>query len=187
MFAKLFRNWWMYAVRGLLAVVFGTLALIWPETTKSALVLLFGFFALADGIFATVASIALSAYFKYWWAVMLEGLTGIVIGFIAFIWPEITALALFYLIAAWAIITGIFEIVAAIEFRHVIAGEWVMFLVGLLSMALGILLFVFPGAGLVALIWAIGTYAIVNGIMEIVFAFRLHSLGNEFKTISATI
>ncbi|HMB23516.1 MAG TPA: DUF308 domain-containing protein [Anaerolineales bacterium] len=187
MFAKLFRNWWMYAVRGLLAVVFGILALIWPGTTKSALVLLFGAFALMDGIFATTAGLASSAYFKYWWAVLLEGLAGMMIGLVAFALPDITALALLYLIAAWAIITGIFEIVAAIEFRHVIPGERVMFLVGLLSTVLGILLFVFPGAGLVGLIWAIGIYAIVNGIMEVVFAFRLHSLGNELKAISATV
>ncbi len=187
MFAKLFHNWWMYAVRGLLAVVFGILALISPDTTKSALVLLFGAFALADGIFATTAGIALSAHFKDWGAILLEGLTGIVIGFMAFVWPDITALALLYLIAAWAIATGVFEIVAAIEFRHVIPGEWVAFLVGLLSTVLGILLFVFPSAGLVGLIWAIGMYAIAGGIMEIIFAIRLHSLGNELKAISAAI
>jgi uncharacterized membrane protein HdeD (DUF308 family) len=98
---------------------------------------------------------------------------------LTFFWPNITALVLLYFIAAWAVTTGIFEIVAAIEFRHVISGEWVMILAGLLSVLLGTLLFVFPGAGMVSVVWLIGIYAIAAGIMEMVFAFRLRSLGRK--------
>ena len=182
-FAQMFRNWWMYLVRGLLAVTFGILAIISPASTELALVLLFGAYALMDGAFAVAAGIASYRHFDRWWAVLLEGVTGIVIGLLTFFWPTITELALLYFIAAWAIITGIFEIAAAIEFRHVISGEWAMILGGLLSILFGILLFVFPGAGAVSIIWLIGIYAIAFGIMEMIFAFRLRSLGNELKTV----
>lgn len=174
MLTQLFRNWWLFAVRGVLAIVFGLLALIWPEPMKLALVLLFGAFALLDGIFAAITGIALHGYIERWWAVLLEGLTGIIIGLLSFFWPDITALVLLYFIAAWAIITGIFEIVAAIKFRHVIPGEWAMILNGLLSVLLGALLFIFPAAGEVGLAWLIGIYAIAAGVTEMIFTFRLH-------------
>lgn len=185
-FAQLFRNWWMFAVRGVLAIVFGILALIWPASAIFALVILFGAFALADGIFAVVTGIASHGHFERWWAVVLEGLTGIIIGFLTFFWPGITALALLYFIAAWAVITGIFEIVAAIKFRRVIPGEWAMVLNGVLSIILGIVLFVFPAAGMVGLVWLIGIYAIAAGILMIIFAFRLRGLGRELKITGKT-
>lgn len=180
------QNWWLYAVRGVLAVIFGLLALIWPGQTLLALVLLFGAYALVDGIFSVVAGIAFRRYFERWWAVLLEGIVGIIVGLLAFFWPNITALVLLYLIAAWALITGIFEIVAAIQFRRVITGEWTMILSGLLSIIFGILLFVFPASGAVSVIWVIGIYAIVFGISEIMFAFRLRGLQREVETASAS-
>jgi uncharacterized membrane protein HdeD (DUF308 family) len=176
MFTQLFRNWWLFAVRGVIAIVFGLLALIWPRSAMLAVVFLFGAFALLDGIFAVAVGIASHGYFERWWAVLLEGLTGIVIGILTFFWPNLTALVLLYFIAAWAVITGIFEIVAAIKFRHVIPGEWAMILNGLLSVLLGALLFVFPAAGEVGLTWLIGIYAIAAGVMEMIFGFRLHGL-----------
>jgi uncharacterized membrane protein HdeD (DUF308 family) len=180
------RNWWTYAVRGVVAVIFGILAFIWPGQTILALVLVFGAYALVDGIFAVFAGIASRRYFKRWWAVLLEGLVGIVIGLLTFFWSNITALVLLYLIAAWALITGIFEIVAAIQLRRVITGEWMYILGGLLSILFGILLFVFPAAGAVSIIWVIGVYAIVFGISEIIFAFRLRSLRGEIEKASAS-
>ncbi len=181
------RNWWLYAVRGVAAVIFGLLALIWPGQTMLALVLVFGAYALVDGIFAVFAGIASRRYFERWWAVLLEGIVGIIVGLLAFFWPNITALVLLYLIAAWALITGIFEIVAAIQFRRVITGEWAMILSGLLSIIFGIVLFVFPGAGAVSVVWLIGIYAVVFGISEIIFAFRLRSLRSEIEKASASI
>ena len=139
-------------------------------------------FALVDGIFAMFAGIASHRYFERWWAVLLEGVAGVVIGLLTFFWPNITALALLYFIAAWALITGIFEIVAAIQLRRVITGEWMLILGGLLSILFGVLLFVFPVAGAVSMIWMIGIYAIVFGISEIIFAFRLRGLRREFET-----
>jgi len=185
MFTQLFRNWWLFAVRGVIAIVFGLLALIWPGSAVLALVFLFGAFALVDGIFAVAAGIASHGHFERWWAVLLEGLSGIVIGILTFFWPDITALLLLYFIATWAVITGIFEIMAAIKFRHVIPGEWAMILNGLLSVVLGILLFVFPAAGAVSLVWLIGIYAIAAGFMVMIFAFRLRGLQREFKTAIA--
>ena len=182
-FDQMFRNWWMYAVRGLFAVIFGILAFVSPSSTELALVLLFGAYVLMDGSMAVAAGIASYRSFDRWWAIVLEGVTGIVIGVITFFSPTITALALVYFIAVWAIGTGIFEIAAAIEFRRVISGEWAMVLSGLLSVLFGIVLFVAPGAGAVSIIWLIGIYAIAFGIMEMIFAFRLHSLGNELKTV----
>jgi uncharacterized membrane protein HdeD (DUF308 family) len=186
MLEKISRNWWMFAVRGVVAVIFGIVALARPGQTLQALVLAFGAFALVDGIFAIFAGIASYRYFERWWAVLLEGVVGVVIGLLTFFWPNITALVLLYFIAAWALITGIFEIVAAIQLRSVITGEWMLILGGLLSIVFGVLLFVFPGAGAVSVIWMIGIYAVIFGISEIIFAFRLRGLRKEFETANAS-
>lgn len=180
-FTKLSRDWWHFVVRGVLTIVFGIVALIWPDVTKLALVLLFGAFVLTDGVFTVATAIAVREDFKRWWALLLEGLTGIVIAAITFLWPNITGLALVYFIAVWAILTGIFEIAAAFEFRNLIPGEWATFLMGLLSILFGILLFVYPSAGALGIVWAIGFYAIFFGIVEIVLAFRLRGLANELQ------
>jgi uncharacterized membrane protein HdeD (DUF308 family) len=186
MLEKFTQNWWMFAVRGAVAIIFGVLALIWPGQTLQALVLVFGAYALVDGIFAMIAGITARKYFDRWWAVLLEGIAGVAIGVLTFFYPNITALVLLYFIAAWALITGIFEIVAAIQLRRVITNEWMYILGGLLSIIFGILLFVFPGAGAVSVVWLIGIYAIVFGISEILFAFRLRGLRHELKTASAS-
>ena len=148
---------------------------------------MFGAYALVDGIFAMFAGIASHRYFERWWAVLLEGVAGVVIGLLTFFWPNITALVLLYFIAAWALITGIFEIVAAIQLRRVITGEWMLILGGLLSILFGVLLFVFPVAGAVSVVWLIGIYAVVFGISEIIFAFRLHGLRREFETAGCNL
>jgi uncharacterized membrane protein HdeD (DUF308 family) len=182
MLEKFSHNWWMFAVRGVAAIIFGVLALIWPGQTLQALVLVFGAYALVDGTFAIFASIASHRYFERWWAVLLEGVAGVVIGLMTFFWPGITALVLLYFIAAWALITGVFEIVAAIQLRRVITGEWMLILGGLLSIVFSVLLVVFPGVGAVSVIWLIGIYAVVFGVSEIFFAFRLRGLSHELET-----
>jgi uncharacterized membrane protein HdeD (DUF308 family) len=182
MLEKISRNWWMFAVRGVAAIIFGALALIWPGQALQALVLVFGAYALVDGIFAMFAGIAARGYFDRWWAVLLEGVVGVIIGLLTFFWPNITALVLLYFIAAWALITGIFEIVAAIQLRREITGEWMLILGGLLSILFSVVLFVFPGTGALSLVWMIGIYAIVFGISEIIFAFRLNGLRRELET-----
>jgi uncharacterized membrane protein HdeD (DUF308 family) len=186
MLDMLARKWWLYVVRGVFAILFGVLALIWPEQTKVALVLVFGVYALGDGIFSLISGIAMYRYFKRWWAVLLEGIAGILVGVLTFLYPNATGLALLYFIAAWAVVTGIFEIVAAIQLRRLIVGEWAMILSGLLSIALGVLLFVFPGAGATSLVWMIGIYAILFGTTLIILAIRLRGLWHELESASAT-
>ena len=186
MLEKISRNWWLYAVRGVVAIIFGVVAFAQPEQALLALVLVFGAYALVDGIFAMFAGIASRGYFERWWAVLLEGVAGVVIGLLTFFWPNITAFVLLYFIAGWALITGIFEIVAAIQLRRVITGEWMLILGGLLSILFGVVLFVFPLAGAVSVIWMIGIYAVFFGISEMIFAFRLHGLRREFEKAVAT-
>ena len=187
MLEKFSHNWWMFAVRGVVAVIFGIMAFTRPEQTLQGLVLVFGAYAFLDGVFAIFAGIASYQYFERWWAVLLEGVAGVVIGLLTFFWPNITALVLVYFIAAWALITGIFEIVAAIQLRRVITGEWMLVVGGLLSIIFSAMLFVLPGAGAVSLVWMIGAYAFVFGISEIIFAFRLRGLGHDLKSVAAGI
>jgi uncharacterized membrane protein HdeD (DUF308 family) len=179
MLAMLSRNWWAFALRGLLAIIFGVLALIWPGATLLTLVLLFGAYTLVDGIFAVIAGIRSYGSNERWWAVLLEGLAGILIGLLTFFWPGVTAFVLLYFIAAWAIVTGILEIIAAIRLREVITGEGWMILSGILSVLFGVLLFVFPSAGALSLVWLIGAYAIVFGVVLLILAFRLRGLRGE--------
>jgi len=181
MLNMLTRNWWLFALRGVLAICFGILAIIWPQQTVLVLVLLFGAYALADGIFSLYAGIASHRYFERWWAELLEGVAGIGVGVLTFIWPAITTHVLLYLVAVWAVVTGIFEILAAIQLRRLITGEWALILSGLLSVVFGVLLFAYPAAGIVTLVWLVGVYAIAFGIMLIILAFRLRSLRHDFE------
>jgi len=178
MLSEMAQNWWLFLARGFVAILFGVLAIIWPAQAWLALVVLFGAFALLDGIITLIIGIDFSHYFNHWWVVALEGVVGIVIGLLTLFWLRTALQALIYVIAAWAIITGIFEIMAGIRFRLFIVGEWSMIVAGILSILLGILLFVFPAEGLRGLVWMIGIYAIFFGITQIVFSSRLHGFQN---------
>ena len=181
MHSILARNWWAIALRGLFAVLFGVAAFIWPGITLAVLVLLWGAYALVDGIFALVAAVRAAERRATWWPLVLEGILGIVAGVLTFLWPGITALVLLYLITAWAILTGIAEIVAAVRLRRVLTGEWLLGLAGVVSIVFGVLLIVFPGAGALAVVWLIGAYALVFGIVLIVLGFRLRGVQRELR------
>jgi uncharacterized membrane protein HdeD (DUF308 family) len=184
MLENISRNWWLYALRGVAAIIFGVVAFTRPVQALQALVLVFGAYAFVDGICAIFAGIASHRFFESWWAVVLEGVAGIVIGLLTFFWPNVTTLVMLYFIGAWALITGVFEIVAAIQLRRVISDEWMLILGGLLSIVFGILMFALPGVGALSMIWVIAVYAVVFGISEITFAFRLHGLGQDIKTVT---
>jgi len=174
--------WWLMALRGLLAVLFGVIALVWPHITLLVLVLLFGVYAIISGAVAVVVALQERNVNSRWWVVLIEGLVGIIAGIIAFVWPGLTALALLYVIAAWAIVTGIFEIVAAFSTRLPITAEWTLALAGVLSVLLGVLLAILPGVGLLSLVWLIGIYAIVFGIVLIVRAFQYRTAATPAQT-----
>jgi uncharacterized membrane protein HdeD (DUF308 family) len=179
MLDMLSRYWWVLALRGALAVIFGICALVWPSLTLTVLVLLFGAYALVDGIFAVIASIRAVGRTTNWWVLLSEGILGIVLGVLTLVWPGITALVLLVFIAVWAVLTGIMEIAAAIQLRQEIQGEWLLALGGALSILWGIILFVRPGAGALAIAWLIGVFAILFGIALIALAFRVRGLGER--------
>jgi uncharacterized membrane protein HdeD (DUF308 family) len=141
------RNWWLLVVRGVLAVIFGILAFALPGPTVLALVILFAAYMAVDGIMAIVLAIRRAQQRREWWALVLEGIAGLAVAVITVIWPDVTALALLYLIAAWALVTGVMEIVAAVRLRKVIRGEFFLGLAGVASIAFGIIAIVFPRQG----------------------------------------
>jgi uncharacterized membrane protein HdeD (DUF308 family) len=173
------RNWWLLLLRGIAGIIFGVLTFFWPEISLVALVLLFGAFAFADGVFTLINGIRERRSKDRWWLLILQGLMGIGAGVVTLVWPGISALALLYVIAAWALVTGALEIAAAIRLRKVIEGEWLLALSGIASVLLGILLFVFPGPGALAVVLWIGAYALVSGVLLIVLAFRLRSWARD--------
>ena len=167
-------NWWALLLRGLLAVLFGLIALFMPGITLTVLVLVFGAYALVDGVFALVAGIRGTGGSR--WVLIIEGVLGVLAGLVTVGWPGITALVLLYVIAIWAIFTGVAEIVAAIALRREIEGEWALILSGAISVIFGIILAVLPGVGLLSLVWLVGIYAILFGIALIVLAFRVRGM-----------
>lgn len=169
------RHWWLVLLRGIAAVLFGLTAFLWPGVTFVVLVLAFGAYVLIDGVFTLVSGLMRVGKTSRWWVFVLEGLVSIVVGILTFIWPGVTGLALLYLIAAWAIITGVLEVAAAIRLRKEIDNEWMLGLSGVASIILGMLLVFQPAAGSVAVIWMIGAYALIFGILLITLSFRLRS------------
>jgi len=168
-------NWWLLALRGLVAVLFGVLAFMWPGATLITLVWLFGAFALVNGILSLVLAAKTPKGYPKVGSLILGGLLGILAGLLAFVMPGITALGLLILIAAWAIATGVMELVAAVRLRKTINNEWLLVLAGIASIVFGVLLLFQPGAGALALIWLIGAWAVVFGILLMILAFRMRN------------
>lgn len=166
------KNWWALALRGLAAIVFGILAFAWPGITIVSLVILYGAYALVDGVFSIFAAIGGGTPAPRWWLAVV-GILGILAGLIAFINPVLVGLYLLWFIGAWAIVSGVFEIIGAIRLRKEIDNEWMLILHGLISVLFGIMLFAWPVTSALALIWVIGAYAIAAGVLMIVLAFRL--------------
>src|SRR6266446_9703506 len=170
------RHWWVPVLRGVAAIIFGVIAFTHPVMAAATLVLFFGAWVLIDGIFRVIGAIGHRASDKEWGFDLIIGLVGIIIGLLTFHAPQITALALIIYIAAWALMIGATEIALAIKLRREIKGEWFLILMGLLSIVFAIMLLWNPLPGALALVWLIGSYAIVFGILGIILGFRLRSL-----------
>ena len=176
MFTFLSRYWWVLVVRGAMAILLGVFAFIRPAQTVAGLVLAFGAVALIDGTFASAAAIAGRKLTPDWWVILLQGLLGIGIGVLTLFNPAITAVAILIYIAAWAIGLGVLQVVAAVRLRHEITGEWWLALGGITGVAFGILLMLRPAAGALAVLWLIGSYALVWGVMLTVGGFDIRRL-----------
>jgi uncharacterized membrane protein HdeD (DUF308 family) len=173
------RNWDMFLVRGILAILFGVATLLMPGITLVVLVALFGGYALVDGVILSILAIKDHKLNPDWWLMLLGGLVSIAAGVVTFAYPGITAEFLYSVIVAWAIATGVFEVIYAIRFRKEIEGEWLLVLSGLLSIVFGGLLIAQPVTGVLTVLWLIGVYAIADGVMLTVLAFRLRNLDVE--------
>src|SRR5205085_3256577 len=170
------RHWWVPVLRGIAAIVFGVMAFAYPGLTVAVLVLLFGAWVLVDGVFRVIGAIGHRDSDKEWGFDLVIGIMGIIIGFLTFHAPGVTALALVIYIAAWALMIGATEIALAIKMRREIKGEWFLILMGLASIIFAAFLLWNPLAGAAALIWVIAWYAVIVGVLAIFFGFRLRSL-----------
>jgi uncharacterized membrane protein HdeD (DUF308 family) len=167
----------MLALRGLIAIIFGVLAFALPGMTLLTLVILFGAYAIVNGIVALIHAFSAPKGYPRFGALIFTGLISLAAGVLAFIWPGITALSLVLLIAAWAIVNGISEIATAVRLRRVIAHEWLLALAGVLSVLLGIVMLLQPGVGALALVWWIGAFAIAFGVLLVALALRVRRVG----------
>ncbi|HJP71783.1 MAG TPA: HdeD family acid-resistance protein [Candidatus Limnocylindria bacterium] len=178
------RWWWTFIIRGLLAIAFGVLAFFAPGLGIAVLVGLFAAWALIDGVANLITGFGSRNRDKSWWLEILEGVVSIIAGIIALAFPVLAAEILVIIIAAWAIVTGIFEIIAAFRLREQIKGEFWLGLAGLASILFGVILFVFPGVGALSLVWLIGSFALVFGVFLVILGWRLRGV-NEMAKIDA--
>lgn len=175
----LVRNWWVMALRGVAALLFGLFAFAFPGATLFALIIVFGAYALIDGIFAIVAAVQAMRRHDAWLWLLLVGICGVLAAGVAWLYPGLAALGLLYVIAFWAIVTGVFELMAAVQLRRNLPGEWWWVLAGFCSILFGALLLWHPGVGALAVLWLIGTYAIAFGIFMLGVALRLRAHGQH--------
>lgn len=174
MLERMSRDWWIVALQGVASIVFGILALSWPELTLLVLIYLFAAYAIVDGALALIRGFRRNGDGggPDWWRVA-AGVVGIAAGIIAFAMPDITAYVLLLVIASWAIVSGVIDLVAAYQLRDAIRGEWLLALEGVVAILFGIALIVWPGAGALAVVWLIGAFAIASGVLLLIIAFRL--------------
>ncbi len=174
-------SWWVFALRGALALLFGVGALSYPGLTVLVLIIFFGVYALIDGVAALVMGIGE----KKWSGYMLLGLISVAAGVVAIARPGATALALLFVIGIWALVKGVTEIVAAIQIRKEVEGEWALALSGVFSVLFGLFILVHPGAGALALVWLIAIYAFALGILQLMVGFKLRRVKKEMQSASA--
>ena len=175
------QHWWVVLLRGVLAIVVGLMAWMWPGETLAILVLIWGAYALVDGIFEVIAGIR-----GKWGALVVLGLLGIAAGLVAFVMPGVAAITLIWVFAFWAIVAGILQVSAAIRLRKEVQGEWMWILSGVCTVLLGVLLLLYPGAGALSITWLIGSLAVVWGVLLVMLSFKLKGLGARMGIRPAT-
>ncbi len=173
--SALHRSWWLLLLRGIAAVVFGVLTFAWPQISLLSLIIVYGAYALVDGVLAVVAAVRGGGLAPRWW-LALSGVLGIGAGAVAFVWPGLTALVLIYLIGFWSIMRGVLEVIGAIHLRKEIANEWTLAAAGILSILFGLILVFAPGPGALGLLWLIAAWAILFGALMIFVAFKVRKL-----------
>ena len=176
---ELAKNWWMLTVRGVLAVLFGLMAIFWPSITLAALLLFFALFMIADGVITIIASFYAAYKQTSWWPLILEGIVYLIIGGAVLSSPGMSTVVLLYFLAAWAIVAGIFRFFGAIALRREIQGEWLLALHGVISFIFGLFLIAYPAAGILTIVILVGLYAIIQGILTIVFSYELRQFYEE--------
>lgn len=172
-------------MRGLFGVIFGLAALTLPAITLYLVTVLFGAYVLTDGIVNLAAAVRTGKHGEHWWELVFEGVAGLAAGVFTFVWPALTLVVLIYIIAAWAVITGVFEVAAAFRLRRQITGEWLLGLIGLASITFGVLLFAAPVPGALVIAWWIGLYAFLFGLLMLFMAFRLRRWSGTLNAQSA--
>ena len=176
MLAPISKHWWVFLIRGIFSILFGLAALLWPGLTLVTLVLVFGVYAIVDGVGAIFTAFNRRNTDERWWLGLLEGIISVIAGVGALIVPGIATLTLLFVIAIWAVLTGIMQIVTAIRLRQEIENELWLGLSGLVSLIFGVYVFLFPGAGALAVASLIGLYALIFGAFFIAFALRLRGM-----------
>ena len=170
------RHWWVFLVRGLVAIAFGLVAFFYPVATLYTFILFYAVFSIVDGAFALVSAVrGREGPGPRWWLALI-GVLGVVAGLAAYLWPGLTALALLTLIGIWALVYGVVEIIGAIRLRKEIDNEWLLLVHGILAALFGLIVLVRPGAGALALIWLIASFALASGVVLVILSFRLKAL-----------
>ncbi|HKO46422.1 MAG TPA: HdeD family acid-resistance protein [Polyangiaceae bacterium] len=177
--ATLTRHWWAFLLRGIAAILFSALTFFAPHVSLATLVLVFGAYALVDGLFALILAIRRTIHHRSSGLLVLQGVLGIAAGICAWLFPQRTVLALVYIIAVWAILTGLLEIAAGVLFRRWLPGHWFVILGGAVSLMLGVALFAYPGPGALALVLWVGAYALLFGVLLLSFAFKVRAWRNQ--------
>ncbi len=179
------RNWWVLLIRGIAAILFGFAVILFPNLSLVLLVTFLAAYLFVDGVFALIAAFQ-SRNHPRWWLLALEGVLGVLAGIAAFYFPAGAVLTVFYIVVFWAIVTGVIEIISAIELRQQIQNEWMLILSGVVSVIFGGVLLFNPGAGVLTLLWLVGVLSLAFGVMLVILAFRVHGHGGASASTRAT-
>lgn len=179
---KLAKHWWAILLRGVVAIIFALLAIFATGFTLDLLLIFLGFYLVLDGLFAIIGSVISMSHRKKWWLLLLEGLATIAAGIFIFLWPNITLIIFVYIIATWAIVTGIFEFLASITVSWAEEGKIFIGVVGVLSVILGLMIFIYPTFSVTAVVWLVGIYALIIGLSLLFFGLKLKALNTVEKS-----